>query len=468
MEIASWSPISYSKSWWIISRFPKTDRIKSIVKFSDPSIMDNMKHDDQVNCDFFNQVSQLFHDTPSPNMRNKNAENSDYSDVVVYSKNAYLSNTVINWCENVIYSISIKDNSTNIIDSMMVWNNCSNIFTSKNVINSYNVFYSKNIHNSSDIWFSTNLIWCHNCIWCDSLENKTYHINNNAYTKDQFDEELKKLSKNQFIQNYTDVLKKKTTNLLCEQTNGISNIECENLDNWYYCYNVKNGKNLFLHGSALGSEYAYDCYTWWSPQVKNFYAVNASWNGEYYYCCVGNDWGSNMFYSINCDNCSFCLGCIWLKNKSYCILNKQYTKEERYEKVDEIFSQMEQDGTLGEFFPATMNPFYFNDTAAYLIDPTFTKEEVTAKWYLRRDEPIKVDIPEGMDVVQTTELDQYEWYDNEWNRTINADILKKVIQDEQGNVYRIIPMEYKFLVKHWLPLPRKHRLERMKENFRIQ
>jgi hypothetical protein len=40
---------------------------------------------------------------------------------------------------------------------------------------------------------------------------------------------------------------------------------------------------------------------------------------------------------------------------------------------------MEKDGTLGEFFPATMNPFYFNDTAAYLIDPSFTKEEVTAR-----------------------------------------------------------------------------------------
>jgi hypothetical protein len=28
-------------------------------------------------------------------------------------------------------------------------------------------------------------------------------------------------------------------------------------------------------------------------------------------------------------------------------------------------------------------------------------------------------------------------------------------------------MEYKFLMKHALPLPRKHWLERMKENFRI-
>ena len=40
-----------------------------------------------------------------------------------------------------------------------------------------------------------------------------------------------------------------------------------------------------------------------------------------------------------------------------------------------------------------MNPFYFNDTAAYLIDDSFTKEEVEAEGYLWRDEPIKVDIP---------------------------------------------------------------------------
>ena len=167
------------------------------------------------------------------------------------------------------------------------------------------------------------------------------------------------------------------------------------------------------------------------------------------------------------ESCSFCLWCIGLKNRTYCIFNTQYTKEERYEKVDEIFTQMERDWQLWQFFSATMNPFYFNDTAAYLIDPSFTKEEVTAKWYLRRDEPIKVDIPEGMEVVMTNKLWSYEWFDNEWNRMINADILKKVIQDEQWNVYRIIPMEYKFLVKHGLPLPRKHRLERMKENFKI-
>jgi hypothetical protein len=41
-----------------------------------------------------------------------------------------------------------------------------------------------------------------------------------------------------------------------------------------------------------------------------------------------------------------------------------------------------------------MSPFYFNDTLAYLIDDSFTKEEVSKEGYLRRDEEIKVDVPE--------------------------------------------------------------------------
>ena len=114
-----------------------------------------------------------------------------------------------------------------------------------------------------------------------------------------------------------------------------------------------------------------------------------------------------------------------------------------------------------------MNPFYFNDTAAYLIDPSFTKEEVEKAGYLRRDEPIKVDIPADAELVKTSELDQYEGYDENGKRHIDEAILKKVIIDEQGNVRRIVNMEYVFLMKHALPLPRKHWLERMKENFRI-
>ena len=74
---------------------------------------------------------------------------------------------------------------------------------------------------------------------------------------------------------------------------------------------------------------------------------------------------------------------------------------------------MDRDGTLGAFFPGWMNPCPFNDTAAYLLDDSFTREEVEADGYLWRDGEIKVDIPEGVEVVESSDLGQFESEQNE-------------------------------------------------------
>jgi hypothetical protein len=114
-----------------------------------------------------------------------------------------------------------------------------------------------------------------------------------------------------------------------------------------------------------------------------------------------------------------------------------------------------------------MNPFYFNDTAAYLIDDSFTKEEVTKQWYVWREEEIKVDVPPGAEVIAKEELEKFQWFDKDGQRKINPEILKKVIKDEKWNYYRIVPMELEFLQKHGLPLPELHRLERIKLGFKF-
>ena len=93
---------------------------------------------------------------------------------------------------------------------------------------------------------------------------------------------------------------------------------------------------------------------------------------------------------------------------------------------------MEADGSLGKFFPADMNPFYFNDTVAYLVDDSFTKEEVEKEGFLWRDSPIKVDIPEWFEVIKTSELGKFERLQNStWY--IDPSILEKVIVDKYGN-----------------------------------
>jgi|AntAceMinimDraft_13_1070369.scaffolds.fasta_scaffold65851_1 hypothetical protein len=43
----------------------------------------------------------------------------------------------------------------------------------------------------------------------------------------------------------------------------------------------------------------------------------------------GND--KSVYYSQFCIGCSNCFGCIGLRNKQYCIFNKQYENKDKYE-----------------------------------------------------------------------------------------------------------------------------------------
>jgi len=115
---------------------------------------------------------------------------------------------------------------------------------------------------------------------------------------------------------------------------------------------------------------------------------------------------------------------------------------------------------------------------AYLIDDSFTKEEVEKEGFMWRDEKIKVDIPEGAEIVYFTPpqsrgtqggvLSDYQGFDKNGNWKINPEILKKVIVDKDGNYYKIVPMEYDFLMKYELPLPEIHWLDRIKLGFKFQ
>lgn len=230
-------------------------------------------------------------------------------------------------------------------------------------------------------------------------------------------------------------------------------------------YRIHNGRNVIVAWTEEWNSNFFDVFGAGAPSGDDFYAVIGAWTGaQWVYCCSHINGGTNIFYSYYCQNCSYCLWCVGLKNKEFCIFNKQYTKEERHQHVEQIFAQMDKEWTLGDFFPRSMNPFYFNDTVAYLLDPSITKEEATRLGYLRRDEPVKVDIPNGIDVIETSQLAAYESFDT-WVRHIDPAILAKIIVDAQWNYYRIVKMEYDFLMKYGLPLPRKHWLDRLKIHF---
>ena len=470
MEICSWYSFMFYKNNSLNSTIRSNGRVKVLDHREYDNVGDQLHPDDLYNGNFVSSIKELIKNAWLPNVFHfTENENSEYANCVLWWKNIYLSFTVIKDVENILYGFSVKSWSRNSMNSFMVRDNSENVFNSKCIISGYNIFYSSYIKNSNNIWFSSNLIGCSECIECDWLENQSYCFKDVTYEKERYFEIKKTIlqDKNLFESNARKI-NLQWKNYLSENINNCNYVvESVDVNNGQYLFEINHSRNAILIWWNGKWEYVYDCFLN-TPAIEHIYWWLSLWTWtEHIYCSMHITSWSHLFYSIYCQSCSFCLGCIWLKNKSYCILNKQYAKEERYEKVDEIFAQMDEDGTLGQFFPATMNPFCFNDTAAYLIDPSFTKEEVTARGYLWRDEPIKVDIPAGVQTVRNAELDQFEGFDAEGNRKINDEILKKVIVDEVWNAYRVIPMELDFLRKYGLPLPRKHWLERMKENFRI-
>jgi len=65
-------------------------------------------------------------------------------------------------------------------------------------------------------------------------------------------------------------------------------------------------------------------------QLKKEYKENNT--AEITYCTYCTDCTDCNY----CHHCEDCFMCTWLHNKRYCILNKQYTKEEYEAKMQEI------------------------------------------------------------------------------------------------------------------------------------
>jgi len=177
-------------------------------------------------------------------------------------------------------------------------------------------------------------------------------------------------------------------------------------------------------------------FTWW--------AITQSRNVEYSMYIVGS---SNIF------------GCVGIKKQKYCILNKQYSKDE-YEKLRAtIIEQMDKipykdkqgnTYTYGEFFPIALSPFSYNETSAQEFFP-LQKEEAQRKGYQWKEMAAKTvqvtkktdELPDTIDGV----LD-----------SITKDVIECLHKGECNEQctkgFTIIPAELKFYQSMNLPLSR--------------
>ncbi|MCX6722515.1 MAG: hypothetical protein NT094_00405, partial [Candidatus Staskawiczbacteria bacterium] len=167
---------------------------------------------------------------------------------------------------------------------------------------------------------------------------------------------------------------------------------------------------------------------------------------------------NDISYSINCHGSHDLFGCVGLRNKSYCIFNKQYSESEYKELVAKIIAHMndmpytDKKGRIykyGEFFPIEISPFAYNETIAQEYFP-LTKEDILEKGYLWKEDEVK-----NYKATKKSE----DLQDN--IEDISDEILNDIIRcahegkcNEKCTVaFKIVPQELQFYKKMNLPLP---------------
>jgi len=150
-------------------------------------------------------------------------------------------------------------------------------------------------------------------------------------------------------------------------------------------------------------------------------------------------------YSYFLRNCHDCIGCDGFKNAEYCILNKQYSKEE-YDKLKEhIVMELTEKGLYGLMMPPELCPFAYNETIAQDNMP-LTKEEALAQGFRWEDDIQKT---EGKETLLPENIPDHI---NEVKDSITNEILKCISCERN---YKITTQELLFYRKMTLPIPRK-------------
>lgn len=326
----------------------------------------------------------------------------------------------------------------------------------------YKCVYGEELDSCTDVYFSRSCTGCTDCVGCINLRNKSNCIFNKQYSKEEYLEKVKsfKLDTREGVANMLHLAKEfwltqprraVTGNALNLNTTGD------------FVYESKNTKDAYMISGAEDSRYVqiltlsstkscYD-YTNWGNGAENLYECLTVGEGAYndHFCvqCWPN--AINNEYCMYVIQSKDCFGCVNLKRKQYCILNKQYSKEEYLQLKEKIIQNMKQDPYIdekgrvwsyGEQLPFEMSPFAYNETMANYFFP-MTEQQVKDK-----------------------KISWYDSLDTDYNITMLADDLPQSVDEINDNIqneiisckscsrgYRINALEIQLHKKINVPLP---------------
>ncbi|MBI4085588.1 MAG: hypothetical protein HY432_03755 [Candidatus Liptonbacteria bacterium] len=244
---------------------------------------------------------------------------------------------------------------------------------------------------SSFIYDGRNL---QNCLGCVGLRNKQYYIFNKPYSKEDYIKKAKEydfgsyktLSKfKEEFERMKMLYPRRFAHII--QSQNVTGNNIHESKNCRFCfdtgYGVENGKYLAIAGLNLKD--SYDCYDVGTNSQLIYEGVDVGLDSSKVFFGSMVWTGLDVQYSKDCQNCSNVFGCVGLRNKKYCILNKQYSEGEYKKLLPRVIEHMnltpyiDKMGNVykyGEFFPSEISTFAYNET---INQESFPLSEAEAK-----------------------------------------------------------------------------------------
>ncbi len=386
--------------------------------------------------------------------------NSDYVSHTGHAKDSYF---VFNadYTENCHY-LNLTNNTKECMDGY------STHFTELsyeiiNVEKSYNVHFSEDIESSHNIYFSKNLTGCSDCFGCINLRNKRYHIFNEPYSAEEYKKKVQEFSVGSFasVNALRERVRQFWQKFPRKSLHGAHNINSSG-DYIYHCKNVKEsylvneGEDMkfcqwikmepvkdaydYIEWGA-GAERVYECITA-GQGVADVRMSHAIWMGP----------ALDIEYSMYVLTSSHVFGCLGIRKKEYCILNKEYSKEEYEALRSRIIADMNarpytdikgRKFPYGEFFPYDLSLFDYNESSAQDYFRLTKEQTLERGWRWKDKENTAYQITK-----QAADLPDHI------NDALDT-IVKEIIACAScGRAYRIIKPELELLRRFGLPLPR--------------
>lgn len=421
---------------------------------------------------FFKQWKELFNKVPRQSLwQFGDCVNSVYANFIYSGKNIYLSFSVLASSENVYFSSNI-DNSRSIIDSYNI-NNSDLIYESIGINKSYKLKYSYWSSNCINSNFILNCSNCQDCFGCVNLVNKNYCIWNVQYSKEDYEERIKAFDlgnyenieniKKEFWDFSLQFPRKYAQIINCPDSSGDELRDCKNVRNSFNLYGSENVK--YSYRSVKNKDSMDVCHSWAEQAFEHAFA-GAENSQNIKFVITGGVALNLVEYVDGCKSSTYIFGCIGLKNKKYCILNKQYTEEEYFLMIEKIKKHMNEmpyidvkgrTYSYGEFFPYELCPFGYNES---VIDDHFSlsKGEILERGY-----PYK----EKKENIYTTTLKVSDIPSN--IKDIDESIVDEVISCEiTGKAFKITSFEFQFYKNMNIPIPHVHPDERYKKRLLLR